>query len=117
MSSVTHEDLGDNIRRIVLNGRLDTVGVNEMSDQLRELSSAPKRGVIVDLTAVPFLGSMGIGQLIQNAQAVKARGGHMVLIAVGSSGVMTSLKMAGIDTLIPIFDNPSEAFAAAMRGF
>jgi anti-anti-sigma factor len=117
MSNVTHEDLGDNVRRIVLNGRLDTVGVNEMSDQLRELASVPKRGVIVDLTGVPFLGSMGIGQLIQNAQAVKSRGGHMVLIAVGSSSVMTSLKMAGIDTLIPIFDNPSDAFTAAMRGF
>jgi len=117
MSNVTHEDLGENVRRIMLNGRLDTVGVNEMSDQLRSLASVPKRGVIVDLTGVPFLGSMGIGQLIQNAQAVKSRGGHMVLIAVGSSSVMTSLKMAGIDTLIPIFDNPSDAFTAAMRGF
>jgi len=117
MSNVTHEDIGDNVRRIVVNGRLDTVGVNEMSDQLRELASAPKRGVVVDLSNVPFLGSMGIGQLIQNAQAVKGRGGLMVLSVVGGSGVMTSLKMAGIDTLIPIYENPSEAIAAAMRGF
>jgi hypothetical protein len=36
---------------------------------------------------------------------------------MGSSSVMTSLKMASIDTLIPVFDNPSAAYSSALRGF
>jgi anti-anti-sigma factor len=116
-TTVTHEDIGESLRRIVISGRLDTVGIDEMSSQLLELTAAPKRGVIVDLTGVPFLASAGIGQLIVNAQEVKARGGFMVLLVMGSSSVMMSLKMAGIEALIPVFDNPSLAYHAALRGF
>ena len=115
--SITHEDIGESLRRIIISGRLDTTGTAETSPELRELVAAPKKGVIVDLTGVPFLASVGIGQLIVNAQAVKARGGILVLLAVGSSSVMMSLKMAGIDRLIPVYDNPAEAYAAASRGF
>jgi anti-anti-sigma factor len=114
---LTYEDLGDSVRRIVLTGRLDNPGTEAMAEELRELAAAPKKGVIVDLTGVPFLASVGIGQLILNARAVKARGGILVLLAVGGSGVMTSLKMAGIDQLIPVYDSPPDAYAAAMRGF
>jgi anti-anti-sigma regulatory factor len=63
------------------------------------------------------MASIGIGQLIANAQAVKARGGHLVLLASGTSGVMMSLKMAGLDRLLPVFQYPHEAHLAATRGF
>jgi len=116
--TVTHEDIGEALRRIVITGRLDTTGTNEVSEEFRELAASPeRRSVVVDLTGVPFLASVGIGQMIANARAVKARGGHMVICAVQSSGVMLSLQMAGIDKLIPVFNNPAEAYAAALRGF
>jgi anti-anti-sigma factor len=115
--TITHEDLGESLRKIAIIGRLDTTGTSEMSEELRALTAAPKKGVVVDLTGVPFLASVGIGQLIVNAREVKARGGHMVLVAIGGSSVMMSLKMTGIDKLIPVFDNPGEAFQAALRGF
>ena len=116
MSNITHEDLGDTLRRIVITERMDNEGTAAISEDLRRLAAEAKRGVVVDLTGVPFLASSGIGQLIVNAQAVRARGGTLVLLAVGSSSTMMSLKMGGIDKLIPLFDNPSEAFAAALRG-
>ena len=116
-TTVTYEDIGDTLRRIVINGRLDNIGTEEMAAGLAEALAEPKRGVIVDLTNVPFLASVGIGQLIATAQAIKGNGGFMVLLAMGHSSVMTSLKMASIDTLIPVFDNPSEAYSSALRGF
>jgi len=117
MATITHEDLGEDVRRIVIVGRLDTQGTNAISAQLKELAATANRGVIVDLSGVEFLASIGIGQLIVNAQAVKARGGHMVVLASGYSAVMTSLTMTGIDQLLPVFQYAHEAHVAALRGF
>jgi len=116
-TTVSHEDVGDDLRRIVITGRLDTPGTNAISAELRELASAPKRGVIVDLSAVQFAASIAIGQLIVNAQAVKARGGHLVLIVSKYSAVMMSLQTTGIDKMIPVFNLATDAYVGALRGF
>lgn len=116
-TTITHEDIGDDLRRIVISGRLDTPGTDEVSPRLHELAAAPIRSVIVDLSAVPYAASGAIGQLIATAQEVKARGGHMVLLASGTSAVMTSLTMGGIDRVIPVFQYAHEAHAGALRGF
>ena len=117
MATITHEDIGEDLRRIVITGRLDTPGTEEISAELSELAATSRRGVIVDLSAVEFVASIGIGKLIANAQAVKARGGHMVLIASGTSAVMFSLKTTGIDQLIPVFEYAPDAYVGALRGF
>jgi anti-anti-sigma factor len=116
-TTITHEDVGEDLRRILIAGRLDTPGTNEISPSLHELAAAPVRAVIVDLSAVQFAASIAIGQLISTAQEVKARGGHMVLLVSGASGVMTTLKMGGIDRIIPVFQYMHEAHAGALRGF
>ena len=116
-TTVTAEDIGENLRRIVVSGRLDTTGTNDIAADLAFFAEAPKKGVIVDLTGVQFLASVGIGQLITTAQDVKARDGFMVLLAARGSSVMMSLEMAGIAPLIPVFDSPPDAYTAALRGF
>ena len=116
-TTVTAEDVGESLRRISIHGRLDAIGLDEVSRDLAEFASAPMKGVVVDLTQVPFLASAGIGHLISTAQAVKARGGFMTLLAMRGSSVMTSLEMVGIAPLIPVFDNPSAAYTSALRGW
>jgi len=116
-TTITHEDTGDDLRRILIAGRLDTPGTNAISASLHELAAAPKRAVIVDLSAVQFAASIAIGQLIATAQEVKARGGHMVLLASGTSSVMMTFKMGAIDRIIPVYQYIHEAHAGALRGF
>lgn len=116
-TTITHEDTGEDLRRIVIAGRLDTPGTNEISASLHELAAAPKRAVIVDLSAVQFAASIAVGQLIATAQEVKARGGHMVLLASGTSSLMMTLKMGAIDRIIPVYQYIHEAHAGALRGF
>jgi anti-anti-sigma factor len=116
-TTITHEDIGEDLRRIVIAGRLDTPGTNEISPALHELAAAPIRGVIVDLSAVEFAASIAIGQVIATAQEVKARGGHMVVLASGTSSVMMTLKMGAIDRVIPVFQYFHEAHMGALRGF
>jgi anti-anti-sigma factor len=116
-TTITHEDIGEDLRRIVITGRLDTPGTEEISASLHELAAAPKRAVIVDLSAVQFAASIAIGQMISTAQEVKARGGHMVLLVSGTSSVMMTLKMGSIDRVIPVFQYAHEAHMGALRGF
>jgi anti-anti-sigma factor len=116
-ATITHEDIGEDLRLIVISGRLSTPGTNDIAPVLRELTAAPRRGVVVDLSAVAFISSLGIGQLIVNAQQVKARGGHLVVIASGTSAVMLSLKNTGIDRIVPVFEYAPDAHVAALRGF
>ena len=58
--SISHTDIGDNLRKIVILGRLDIPGTESVADQLEKLAAAPKKGVIVDLSRLQFLTSIGI---------------------------------------------------------
>jgi anti-sigma B factor antagonist len=111
--SISHEDVGENVRRIVITGRLDLPGTDSVASQLAELAAAPKKGVVVDLTAVRFLASIGISALIASAKAVQQRGGKMVLVVNDSSTAMMSIKATGLDELIPVFTDSADAERAA----
>jgi anti-anti-sigma factor len=112
--SISYDDVGENLRRIVISGRLDMPGTDSVASQLAELTAAPKKGVVVDLSAVNFLASIGIRALITSAKAVQQRGGKMVLVVSGGSTVVMSLKATGVDLLIPVFNSASDAERAAV---
>ena len=116
-ATITHEDIGEDLRRIIIAGRLDTPGTDAIAPSLHELAAGPMRGVIVDVCAVQFAASIGIGKLIATAKEVKARGGHMVLLVTGHSGLARTIEMGAIDRIIPVFQYMHEAHAGALRGF
>jgi anti-anti-sigma factor len=112
--SISYDDTGENLRRIMISGRLDMPGTDSVASQLAELTAAPKKGVVVDLSAVKFLASIGIRALLTSAKAVQQRGGKMVLVVRKGSTVVMSLEATGVDLLIPIFNNASDAERAAV---
>ena len=112
--SISYTDVGEQLRRIVISGRLDVEGTNSVAAQLEELAKAPKKGVVVDLYSLKFLASIGIRAIIASAKAVKERGGKMVLVVNQSSTVGMSLKATGIDKLVPVFGSASDAERAAV---
>ena len=110
--SITYADTGE-LRKIVISGRLDVDGTNSVAAQLVELAQAPKKGIVVDLSALKFLASIGIRALISSAKEVKARGGKMVLVVNAGSPVMMSLKATGVDQFVPVFGSATDAEKAA----
>ena len=112
--SISHEDIGDNLRRIVITGRLDMPGTESVASKLEELVAAPRKGVVVDLSSLKFLASVGIRALIVSAKAVEQRGGRMVLVADGGSTVFESFVATGVNQLIPVFRNTADAEKAAL---
>lgn len=112
--SISHEDIGDNLRRIVITGRLDMPGTEAVASKLEELVAAPRKGVVVDLSSVIFLASIGIRALIVSAKAVAQRGGRMVFVVEGGSKVFESFVATGVNQLIPVFRNAADAEKAAL---
>ena len=111
--SISYADSGD-LRKITISGRLDADGADSIASQLEELARAPKKGVVVDLSSLKFLASIGIRALVAAAKDVKARGGKMVLVVDDDSTVMMSIKATGIDKLVPVFDDDAAAERAAI---
>jgi anti-sigma B factor antagonist len=107
--SITYEDVASDLRRIVISGRLDIPGTDSVASQLTQLSAAPKKAVVVDLTRLNFLASIGIRALITSAKEVQKRGGKMALVVSKGSTVMMSLEATGVDELIPVFASFAEA--------
>ena len=112
--SISHTDVGDNLRKIVILGRLDIAGAESVAGELEKLAAAPKKGVVVDLSSLKFLASIGIRALFKSAKTVQARGGRMVLVVGTNSAVTMSLEATGVNTLIPIFKSNAEAERAAV---
>ena len=112
--AITYEDVSDSFRRIVLSGRLDSKGTDEIAVKFAALSAAAKRRVLVDLTGVSFLASIGIRAVLSNAKALQSKGGRMVLFVGGNSAVTQTLETTGIDTLVPMFADAAEAEKAAL---
>ena len=114
MSTISHDDVGQDLRRIMISGRLDASGETSIASRLVELASEAKKTVVVDLSDVQYLASIGVGALIASAKAVNAHGGKMALVVNKSSPVMMSIHATGIDKLIPIYRTLFDAESAAL---
>jgi anti-anti-sigma factor len=112
--TINFEDVNENFRRIAITGRIDILGTDAIATKFTALSATANRRVVVDLSAVSFLASIGIRALISNAKALQQRGGRMVLLVGDNAAVAKTLESTGIDTLLPMFTDAVEADKAAL---
>jgi anti-anti-sigma factor len=112
---IEFEDLHGQLRRISLSGRLDIQGTSEIELKFTAMSAVAERRVVVDLTAVNFLASIGIRAIISNAKALQKRQGRMVLVVTPDSSVAKSLETSGIDALVGVYTDSKEAEAAVLQ--
>ena len=107
---IESESLDGGVLKIALAGRMDVQGTQEIDLKFTGYT-ANQNAVIVDLSAVDFLASIGIRTLLLTAKAVTRRGGKIVLFNPDAN-VTSILQMAGIDTLVPICRSLDEACSA-----
>src|ERR1043165_3049158 len=111
--SISYDDAGD-IRTIRIMGRLDQEGTDSVATRLVEMAQSPTKAIVVDLSSLKFLASVGIRALIASAKAVKERGGKMVLVVKSGSTVQMSVKATGVDQFVPVFGDVDAAAKAAL---
>lgn len=98
--------------KVSLDGRLDIQGANAIDMQFTALTATKKAAVLVDMSKVSFMASIGIRLLLSNAKACSARGGKMVLFAPQPL-VKDVLQSAGVTKLIETVDDQAAAEQAA----
>jgi len=104
------EPLALGVVKVILNGRLDITGAGLIDLQFSAIAGS-HRGVVVDLTNVSFLASIGIRTLLLGAKAVQRRGGTFVLLNPADE-VEKVLEVTGVTDLMPIFHDNDAALAA-----
>ena len=99
---------GEDAIHLALSGRLDVLGVEAVSIRLAALTNSSRKALIVDLSEVSYIASIGIGMLIREAKAVAAQWSRMALVRP-TEMVDKILRMAMLDTVIPIAQSANEA--------
>jgi anti-sigma B factor antagonist len=108
--TLSTESMDGGITRVLLDGRLDIQGSAAIDLKMNVLAGSSKF-LLLDLSKVSFLGSMGLRSIVLPAQAVKRRGGKMAIFGPVPM-VEEVLKASNIDEIIPIFQDLDAAVSA-----
>jgi anti-anti-sigma factor len=104
------DELDGGITNVTLRGRLDFLGAQSIDLPFSEIADS-KLAVLVDLSGVEYLASLGMRILLISAKAVHRKGGRLAMF-VPEGNVLSALKAAGLDTVIPMFQERDDAIAA-----
>jgi anti-sigma B factor antagonist len=87
--------------RIELSGEIDMASRPQLDDAAAEITAHPPVDIVVDLTAVSFLGSDGLGFLAQLRNHVVASG-HGVTLEGPNRAALRALQITGFDKVFTI---------------
>lgn len=96
-----YSELDNGVRLLELSGVLDMNGTYAIEVEFVRHSAGKDVRVLVDLSKVNYISSIGIPMLVNSAKSVTSHGGKMVLLNPQKS-VEDILEMAGIPLIIPI---------------
>ncbi|HUB50499.1 MAG TPA: STAS domain-containing protein [Acetobacteraceae bacterium] len=96
--------------RVVFNGRLDMEGSAKIDLPFNAVAGA-NRYIVVDMSAVTFIASIGLQTLVIGAKTVRRRGGKLLLLSP-QANVEELLETIGMTDLLPIMRDEAEAMAA-----
>jgi anti-anti-sigma factor len=104
------EELSGGITVVHLSGRIDTAGAAAVEFQMKAIGDT-RRAVVVDLTQVNFLASMGLRILTVFAQTIAKDGGRVACFGPNEN-VTRVLEISRLTSLLPIRGGLGEATAS-----
>ena len=108
--TISTESMEGGITRVLLDGRLDIQRAAAIDLRMNVLAGSSKF-LLIDLSNVSFLGSMGLRSIVIPAQAVRRRGGKVALFGPAPM-VEEVLNASNIGEIIPVFHNLDSAVAS-----
>jgi anti-anti-sigma factor len=88
-------------------GILNNSLASQLCHEINEVVQAGTTLVLVDLQAITFIDSSGLGGLVNAFKSTRAAGGKLVLCSVCEQARML-LEITGMDQVFEIFPNQSE---------
>lgn len=110
---LTYEDLENGVRKIDLKGRLDIEGANAVDLRFTALAATQRSFLVVDLTFIDFIASLGVATLVRTAKAASLRKGKLVLLNP-QPNVAKVLAATRVDQVVPVCTSLDEAFACVL---
>ena len=107
------QELEGGVTLITLHGRLDLHGVGAIEPKFNAAAGSPN-ALLVDLSGVAYIASMGMRMLLLAGKTMAARRGKMALLAP-SADLIAVLRTAGVDTAIPIHATRREALSSLSK--
>lgn len=105
-----YSEPGNSIRLIKLSGALDFHGVGDVEVEFVRCCAGENLCVMVDLSKVNYISSIGIPLLINSARSVARHGGKMALLSP-QRAVEDILELTGIPLIIPVYPDLESAKA------
>ena len=102
MSYMTHNLKDDVI--VVLDEELDAQEVATLQPQLQSLVERPSGDIVVDMTAVTFIDSSGVGALVFLYKRLVAQGRDMILVGLQGQP-KDMLRLLRIDKTVSTFES------------
>ena len=94
--------------KLGLTGKLDVAGAEVIAIPLATLAGG-KKGVVIDMSGVTFLASIGIRHLVSATKTLSRKGGKLVLLNP-TDAVKDVLVTSGVTDLMPIVATESAAY-------
>lgn len=102
-------NLASGVTLVELTGRMDVPGALKADPAFADIAENNDK-VIVDLSGLAFLASLGIRTLVSTSKTLRAKNGNMVLLNP-QPNIEQVLRSSGIDTIIPIATDMATAEA------
>ncbi|MCE0483570.1 MAG: STAS domain-containing protein [Methylacidiphilales bacterium] len=102
----------DSYTHLALVGKLDIPGVGEIENKFIGYTAARKKGAVIDLSGVTFMGSMGLRLFLSAAKALH-RENKVVVLLNPQPLVREVLDASGIGDVVAIESDETAAVAKA----
>jgi anti-sigma B factor antagonist len=96
---------------LLLGGELDLHVSPTVRTSLNEMIAKKPKGLVVDLSGVPYIDSAGLAAIIEAMEEVEAYGGKFALAGLEET-VYSIFKMSRLDEIFSIFPDVDAALAA-----
>ena len=95
---------------VQVHGEVDSSNASELRERLR--IAATLGTVLIDLRAVPFMDSAGLGAVIFGIRQARTTGGRVALCVGSGSAVGRLLSVTGFDRVVPVVSSLDAAYEA-----
>lgn len=101
---------GESYPVVTVAGEVDATTAGQLRDALEARAPGGTRRLIVDLSELEFMDSMGMHVLMRVHRTLEERGGWLSLVAP-QAAVMRLLQLSGVGQAIPLYDSVADAVA------
>lgn len=108
---INHSQTDGGVEVITLQGDVDMHVSPKVRNALLEVFSRDAKGIVVDLSGVPFMDSSGIATLVEGLRWSKKEKTRFILVGLQET-VEHTLKLAKLNNFFEIFSDRQEAITS-----